>query len=174
MSEGHNKPARWILSFADLLSVILCFFVLMYSMSQPNDKIVEKYDNNSTNQASINTSPNNQNIKIAKTDINLSTSYLMNVIAEKANRDSDLQQLNLSQKGENIVISLTETQFNSQLAPKLSALLKPISNDIFLFTSDLDKSYDVANILKQNYMDKNITIIESPNRKGKIDFVIYP
>jgi flagellar motor protein MotB len=174
MSEDFNKPARWMLSFADLLSVILCFFVLMYSMSIPNQEAKEKYDNNSTNPANLETSNKQKNVTLTKTDINLSTSYLMNVISEKANRDEDLKKLNLSAVGENIVISLTEAEFTTQLAPKIAALLKPISNDIFLFTGNLDKSYDVANTLKQNYMEKDIALIESPKHKGRIDFVIYP
>jgi hypothetical protein len=143
-------------------------------MSIPKDKDLGEYNNDSKNPISQKTTQRNTKVELTKTDINLSTSYLMNVLTEKTNRDADLKKLTLTAEDENIIISLPESDFNDQLAPKLAAVLKPISNDISLFTGKLDMSYKIASILKQNDMDKNIAIMESAPRKGKIDFVIYP
>ncbi len=171
MSSAQTQP-RWILSFADLLSVILTFFVLIYSMSIPPDH--NELNRSGETDFSLKSSPPPLDAKLARTDEDLATSYLYQVITEKAKRDKDLSALKYSLAGEDIVISLNANEFTPVYERKLASFLKTIENDIRIYTGNLTFSHNVAVKLRKSGLNKNITYLENPELDSKIDIIIYP
>src|SRR5689334_18096908 len=81
----ETGPPRWMMSFADLMSVILTFFVLIFSMSAPAAKSSAEVNLTGSEEAAFSVDRGNvqTKIKTAVTDQDLSTNYIADIIKER-------------------------------------------------------------------------------------------
>jgi hypothetical protein len=166
----ESPPAnnRWIISFADLLSIILAFFVLIFSSLQTNIKPTTQ--KNSGIAASPNTQLNNVEIASPKEKYNLD--YLKNVISEKLNSDPDLSSVNLNTSSNRIILEMKESSLDNNLTKKLSEVIK--NNNFVIYTSSLDKSSEIRKNFEQYLPEKRINFFASDVYLGKITLAIKP
>lgn len=170
-------PPRWMLSFADLMSVLLTFFVLLFSMSVPPESQDQKQnDLKNTGDAafSLKTAPLDTKIKIAKTDQALSTNYISDVIRNRMVDHPELAKANIEADDVKLTISISANEFTDEYAANLADILKSLTNRTSVYSSVIDQSKAVVEKLQQFGLDRNISFYESHDKSGKIDIVIYP
>ncbi len=172
-----SGPPRWMMSFADLMSVILTFFVLLFSMSVPPHS-KDKIDNNMSKTAeatfAVSKTEVETNIKTAKTDQGMSTNYLTDVIKNKIAISPELAKARLVPDDEKLAISIKPTEFDDAYAKGMAGILKTLDNRVAIYSVNLDQSRAVMKKLQENGLEKNISFLESQDASGKIDIVIYP
>ena len=172
-----GAPPRWMISFADLMSVILTFFVLLFSMAAPPSTEDQK-DNGleKTEEAafSVNKGTNDTNIKTARTDQDLSTNYLADVIQNRMATYPELAKAKLEATDDKLSISITASEFNDEYAANMAQILKSLDNKAAIYSAVLDQSKAVVEKLQEKDVEKNIAFYESKDMAGKIDIIIYP
>lgn len=176
MSSSSPTQPRWIISFADLLSVILAFLVLSYSMSLPPNKETTGFDKKEgDNVFSVKKSETETkvNIDLGSGD-DLSTNYLYQITEKKIKNDAELSsKLKLQSVGDSLVITLSASNYIA-LAPKLTQMLKNIKNDIWIYSNNLQTSRRAYEELQKKGFDKTITYVEKEMPDHRIDIVIHP
>ncbi len=126
----------WMLTFADLLSLILTFFVLMYSMSaleqkewyQVKQSLFQRL--NPDQRLDITPATAKKTLEALDTHRALDLDYLSNVIAEKISNTPELSEIRIQQLGDRLVISLVDDALFEQGSSRLS--VKAISLMFFL------------------------------------------
>lgn len=136
--KPKNPPLGpiWMLTFADLLSLILTFFVLMYSMSaleqqqwyQVKQSFFQRL--NPDQRLDITPATAKKTLAILDTHRALDLDYLSNVIAEKIGNTPELSEIRLQHLGDRLVISLVDDALFEQGSSRLS--VKAISLMFFL------------------------------------------
>jgi len=173
--QSNTQQPQWMLSFADLMSLILTFFVLIYSMGKPihKDNI---YDDD--RKTVVNANPDNKrnSVHIQRTDENMSTNYLLNVVQTKFDADPTLSKFKVGTEDDKIVIEINRNVFDPQSQLKLANVLRTIDNDTKIFSSKIDTSFEVSNKFTTNGLNKKMDILAShkiidPNLTK---VVIYP
>lgn len=120
IKEPEKPSDAWMLTFADLVSLIITFFVLLYSMSairldqwqevkkslstKLNPRLIEKVEE-----------PVKPEKKVTKIDLNTATDleYLRAIIYEKILSSGVLNRVEISTLDDRIVISLSDDTFAS-------------------------------------------------------------
>ena len=167
--ESLPTNNRWIISFADLLSIILAFFVLIFSSLQTNIKPTAP--KNSGVAASPNTQLNNS-VETTNPKEKYNLDYLKNVISEKLNSDPDLSSVTVSTNSTRLLLEMKESSVDSNLTKKLSEVIK--SNNFVIYSSDLDKSSETRKKFEQYLPEKKINFFASDAYSGKITIAIKP
>lgn len=174
----ETRPKRiWLLSFTDLISLIVCFFVMMYAMSEPQleqfRKISSAFEDelaivHPTQERSYQGAPlhmgDEENISLPrqqyKTGLNIN--YLSQVVAQKRTEVPALKDLTLSVKGGEIILDIpvsavyvdaAMTTLRPAALRALGGLFGGIPNDIqvVLNVKDTDiQTYQKA--LRQGFM----------------------
>lgn len=172
----NTGPPRWMLSFADLLSVILSFFVLIYSMSKPPDHHIPNAGDARTSKAPFSVTRHNSSsqIGLSSTDQDLSTNYLYDIIKEKVAMHNEQAKMQIISEADRLVISTKNEDFDDNVAIHMATIIKGMSNRVEIYSDNIDHSYSILKMLQQNGMDKNINFFASNDSQGKIDIVVYP
>ncbi len=178
----------WILTFTDLVSLLLTFFVMMFAMATP-PKL--------TNEPNISvvrglTAPSSAVLSQRFLERSVNLDYLYHVLSSNS-KQIDKTRLHLSP--DKLVISLPAglSFDNAELSLSgeekaqilsLGFLLNNLSNKIAVQTSadlsDMEKavgySAQVANLLKQGGYKDAVPVYAHPTSKvtGQIDIIIYP
>ena len=171
-------PPRWMLSFADLMSVILTFFVLLFSLSVPPSSKVDqdnKLTGNSEAAFSVKHAKSFNGVQAAVTDKDLSTNYLADILKNRMATYPELAKAKLEQtENDNLTISIAANEFSDEYAANMALVLKPLTNKVAIYTAALDQSKAVVDKMQQKGLDRNISYFESHDIPGRIDIVIYP
>ena len=143
-------------------------------MSLPPDKIINDHDKQGYYAFSLKPMEQDTNVIVSKTDQELSTNYLYQVMEKQISADSEMAaKFRLRPVGDNLIMTISIADYLN-LAPKLAKLLKPIKNEIWLYSSNLAVSKKAYDKLVQNGYDKKITFLEADITKTQIDIVIFP
>ena len=173
-SETQSTQPRWILSFADLLSVILSFLVLAYSMALPTNTKPVVFHKDDSSAISALSSSYKEKVDITRNDQVLSANYLYQIMSKKIAEDPELApKLTLKSEGDSLIITI-QTHDYMDAAAKLVQLLKVAKNDIWIYSSNLDISRQAYEELKKRGFDNNVTIMDSEMPNTQIDIVIHP
>ena len=174
MSSSASTQPRWILSFADLLSVVLSFLVLAYSMSLPANTKKTEFNKSGAGSFSLMSGEHKENIAIAKNSADLSTNYLYQVMEKKIAQDPALApNITLRSQGDSLVMTMKVSSF-IDIAPRLAQMLKVVKNDIWIYSSSIDNSYRAYSALAKSGFTKNLTFVETDMPNTQIDIVIHP
>ena len=124
ISADPGVSSSWMISFADLLSLILTFFILIYSMSSVENQMWQKYKSQLTQKFEsdffINIVDRKPELSIERVEVEYGkdTQYLFAVINDKL---KNIQDNNSSIKttllDDKVVISLIEPSFYQQTDP---------------------------------------------------------
>lgn len=174
MSSPSPTQPRWILSFADLLSVVLSFLVLSYSMQLPPKADATALEKNGGNVFSLSKENANDNIRIAAPDNDLDTNYLYKITQKRIGNDSELSaKLKLRTDGDSLSITVNTNDFPA-LAPKLAQLLKVIQNNIRIYSASIDTSRHAYEALKDRGFDQDVMFMEKNMTVSQLEIVIHP
>lgn len=173
-SSAPSSQPRWILSFADMLSVVLSFLVLAYSMSLPAQKKERFFGKEGGGAFSVHDSRHSEDIAIAQNNQDLSTNYLQQVTEKKIKANPELvNKIVLKAQGDSLVMTVDTNDFIS-VAPSLTQMLKVMKNDIWIYAANIDTCRNAYNELNKNGFSKNVTLIQSDLAKTQIDIVVHP
>ncbi len=98
--ENNNSDNKWVIAFSDLISLILTFFVLIFSMSTLDDQA--KWEDiasslsqklNPEKETTYTEASENYNIDRVENSLTKELTYLKSVITDKFNDNKDLLQL---------------------------------------------------------------------------------
>ena len=168
-------PPRWMISFADLMSVILTFFVLLFSMSSPpksSEELDNKLKGNSEAPYSAQSDNLKSKIKTARTDQDLSTNYLADVIENRVATYPELANSRITAGDDRLTISIAAAEFNDKFAANIAEILTSLNNRSAIYSENLDQSHAVVEKLQQSGLERNIAYFEGHDMQGKIDIVV--
>ena len=164
---------RWMLSFADLLSCILAFFVLLFSVSVPDEVKHNEYKKPIEAAYAVKKTTVVTNVQLARTDEDLSTNYLYDVMKEKIGAYPELKTVVLTPSPTELSMVVDVATFKKS-APQMAAVLHAIPNRVEIYSADLDVSGKALEILNRFDLNKKIIYFEDRNLEHKIDIVVYP
>ncbi len=147
--ENGEKTGAWMLTFTDLVSLLLTFFVMLFSMSTVQ---IDKWDAITDSLSTTLNPEKNETVATATADYNISTvfrqrainlEYLQAVLAEKVEKDDILGRSMIQLLDDRLLISLPgDLLFASgskNLSPraqetmlKLGDVLRHVSNQIVI------------------------------------------
>ena len=176
MITSHEEPAigrsQWMLSFADLLSLILTFFVLIFSMANPMQQtniFSHEYDSLINQESDINFSE----IKIERYDSSISTDYLEGIIKDKLLQDEILQNIGVRTDHNKLIFSVPSLQISDELMYSLSDLLRVYDKRIHVYSVNLEFSKTIAEQLQENGITDGLGFYEQQDIKDRVDVIIY-
>lgn len=146
--ESPPPPAQWMISFADLLSLILTFFVLLYSISALDkakwEKIAESISKEMTTQPKVSTTNNPTTLSIRKIKVPeaVNLDYLSSILKDKLRDAKKLKgKFRTTLEPDRLVISLPQNAFssaNAKLDESLKEQLDIISNVLYAVGNHVD------------------------------------
>lgn len=115
-SGGHNRTI-WLISFTDLMSLLLAFFVLMYSMSEPEAQRWTGLSKALTSARSTATSPSGAapepkaafNAAAVETQSAINLDYLGALLRTQTGANPDLAAVDVRREDDRVVIGLPGT-----------------------------------------------------------------
>ena len=125
-SECTENNSSWLLTLADLLSLILTFFVLTYSMSSLEEPIWEKVRKSLTQQLSPNyvdmpdSKPSEKTFQYIDSKEALNLDYLYAILSTKIHNETALKEIRLARYPDRIIISLPSSTMFAVGKSKLS------------------------------------------------------
>ncbi|MBN66885.1 MAG: chemotaxis protein MotB [Rickettsiales bacterium] len=137
--EDNQPNNAWMISFADLLSLLLTFFVLLFSMSTIEinqwQKLIESLSQRLNPSREINVIAPAEERSINKIEVKIATDldYLHTILTEKLLASGALNQdVTLRRLDDRVVISLaSDALFRSgsaDLSPKADAIMKGVGD----------------------------------------------
>ena len=113
--EEEEETSLWLVTFTDAMALMLTFFVLLYSMSEPSVEDWEEINDGLNRYFGKEVSPEwyegpQDNIDIQKLDFSkaLNLNYLGSIIADVVEKHDDLKNVTLFPQGQNLIISLPQ------------------------------------------------------------------
>ncbi len=109
--DEEGAPSLWLITFTDVMALMLTFFVLLYSMSTPNEEDWEKMSDalnqNFSKFDGAQWNAGAQEINIEKLDFNeaLNLHYLKALMAELIEQDQRLQGVTLIGQKDRLIVS---------------------------------------------------------------------
>jgi chemotaxis protein MotB len=113
--EEEEEASLWLVTFTDAMALMLTFFVLLYSMSEPTVEDWKEINDGINRYFGKEQSPEwyegpQDNIDIQKLDFSkaLNLNYLGSIIADVVDKHDDLKNVTLFPQGQNLIISLPQ------------------------------------------------------------------
>ena len=179
--EESSKTTVWLVSFTDVVALMLTFFVLIFSMSSPavdtlNEQVSVMQKNSNTEMGAPGYAGSMAQLELSREikSSALSLSYPESLLQDKLVRIQDenirLKELKLIRTKSNLFISVPGTlirQKKEELRP-LSDMLSRLSNDIVIyapanpakrtFAQSLMKAASLAKILNELGYPRKIAV----------------
>lgn len=164
---------KWMFSFADLLSLILTFFVLIYSMADPMQLTnILKNDNNSA--IALERGNEETKIKLSLPKNLIDDDYLMQVFADKIANDEGMQIFKTKTENDRFYISTKAELIKPTSTQALFETISRFDNDKKIVAGTLDIARNFALELKKYGKIENLSYFEKSELADKIEVIIYP
>jgi len=160
MSEQNAGPPVWLISFTDVIALMLTFFVLLYAMSSPDETKWEKkigvtaqafaQNSGARNQAGSDEGVNLSRLSYAQAE---NLDYLSALFEEmQATKDGDMS---ITRKGNYLLLSFEKRKINNnKFFNELTPILKSLDNQITLMvSSDLKGGFSLMQSLGERLKD---------------------
>lgn len=119
--EEEEETSLWLVTFTDAMALMLTFFVLLYSMSEPSVEDWKEINDGINRYFGREVSPEwyegpQDTVDITKLDFSkaLNLNYLGSIIAEVVDKHDDLKNVTLFPQGQNLIVSLPQDLLFSQ------------------------------------------------------------
>jgi len=164
--------SQWMVSFADLLSLILTFFVMIYSMTDPIEitKPSEIY-NSSFN---FDEESKNLQVKLASEQDNMNNEYVMDIIKHKITNEDDMKNFAVKIVNDNLTVSSPKDELTPLALKAVYDTISPLSSKTSINANNLVDARAVAYKFHELGMKDNIAYFEDNNLQNKIEIVVYP
>lgn len=173
MPETESGSPQWMVSFADLLSLILTFFVLIYSMANPmqmTNIFKNQYNSVLQNESDIIFSE----IEMETDSAVNSSAYLKNIFKNKIGGDKELQALGINSKDGKFFISVPFGSLTDGRIEKIADFIRPFEREKHIYASQLDNSKIIADKLERLGVSDGLGFYQKPGLQDRIDIIIYP
>lgn len=167
----HN-PNKWMLSFADLLSLVLTFFVLIYAMADPIQFTNQHIDTNNS-AISFQLGEDKEKIKL-KNEVLVDNKYLKNVIQNKIANDEGMELFKTKTSGGNLIISSDISNLTPLSIKALQDTLKATNADIRFVAGTLKDAQLVAYKFTEAGMKNKVSYYEESRLQSMVDIIVYP
>ena len=147
---GHGKSPSWMITFVDLVSLLLAFFVMMYSMTTPNAPRWQEFTAAMRSVfVSTNTrEPPKPNAETAlqpeRARRGLDVGYLRRVLEETLARAPDLRTALLRERGGFLILSLPSDAFFATGAAEVTDRGRRALFELALTLSNIKNRVDVV------------------------------
>lgn len=168
-----SKPAvssnQWMLSFADLLSLILTFFVLIYSMANPIQQ-TNIFKNNFDSLKHQESDINFADIKVERFATEISSEYLDNIF--ETTQNPALKNLRTSSKANKFIISIPLNKIDDKMIQQIAETIRVFDKRKHIYSNNLDFSKKIADQLRTNGVNSGLGFYEDRLIEDRIDIVI--
>lgn len=149
-ASGGNAP--WLNTFADLMNLLLCFFVLLFAMSDVNGEKFEKISISMTNALGIfdgggTAIGEGQLISSGMTQLNNLDEYFSNM-GEKSQKSDSEEITDDSASGGDIKINEQNKQEVEEAKAKLAQEMEKLSGAMYDQVSDLTDKYNLGDYVE--------------------------
>ncbi len=144
MTPNENNKSAWLLTFADLLSLILTFFVLLYSMSSLKEEAWREVSQSLSQRLNPDfiivkepsTRTAEKGVERIEEQQAINLDYLEAVLKDKMKNKEELKGVTLLRNDDRIILSLASDLFfesgsavlQPQVMPAISALINMLSS----------------------------------------------
>lgn len=168
-----NNSQKWMLTFADLLSLILTFFVLIYSMADPI-QFTNTYNEDFNSSKLFEVDNNESKIQLGIEKNVVDNSYMQNIFQNKIGNEQDLKNLKTKIDNDKFVVFASKETIDDKTLLAFYQTVKSFDNQIRIIAQDLNDSHNIAHKLQQLGMTNNLGYFEDNNLQNTIEIVIYP
>ena len=113
--DSEGSTSLWLITFTDIMALMLTFFVLLYSMSAPEEEQWDSVTKGITNQitktySAPQSAGQQREINISKIDFSKAQSlqYLNSVLGNAIEKDEALKNITLIQQEDSLIVSIPE------------------------------------------------------------------
>lgn len=117
--DGHQP--LWLITFADLIGLLLVFFVLLFSMSSLEQGKLQRLAQGLSGAASSDADALNRQLPDPQVQEGRDPGYLTSLIRAKFENDPVLQKLSVTGFGDRAIITLTVADLTAAIGPKAVA-----------------------------------------------------
>lgn len=171
------KPAssnnRWLISFADLISLILTFFVMLYSMTDPV-QIIPKPTKKFNSSIEFEESGKNSQVKLQTQPGNVDNEYMESIIRDKIANDDDMKKLQVKIIDDKLTIYSSIDVLTDATIKAIYDTLSPLAASTGVVASNLTKARAVAYKFNKVGMEEELSYFEDNNLQNNVKILVYP
>jgi chemotaxis protein MotB len=180
--QGAGEPPAWMLTFADLVSLLICFFVLLYSMKSVDETIWKKISGSfagalNYSQKFKQVNPNNDSTTESERMVESDgMEYIQSILATKFDRegllefvtfrqDTETQELHIKVTGDVMFIndSAEITEKGEQIISFITETIQYLEHKVEIASY---VAYDPQGLAMQNSMMRSLSVRDYIQRKG--------
>lgn len=168
-----DNPNKWLFSFADLISLILTFFILIFSMAEPiqlTNQYTEGYNSPIAMQKDINGSK----IRLAQIDDTIDNQYVESIIRNKIANENEMRKLNVKIIDDKLTIYAHKNIFTPEAIQAIYDTITPLSSATAVVAGRLAEARAVAYKLNNVGMTENLSYSEDKNLQNNVKIIVYP
>lgn len=167
----HN-PNKWMLSFADLLSLVLTFFVLIFAMAEPI-QFTNEYENTNNSSIAFVIGKDDSKITLEK-EVAIDNNYLQDVLTNKILNDEGMESFSTKIREGKLVIFGTNENLNDISIEALYNTIKDVEGEMRFVAKDLSTAKSVAYKFMAVGMKNHISYFANKDLQNKVEIIIYP
>lgn len=180
--QGAGEPPAWMLTFADLVSLLICFFVLLYSMKSVDETIWKKISGSfagalNYSQKFKQVNPNNDSTTESERMVESDgMEYIQSILATKFDRegliefvtfkqDTETQELHIKVTGDVMFIndSAEITEKGEQIISFITETIQYLEHKVEIASY---VAHDPQGLAMQNSMMRSLSVRDYIQRKG--------
>ncbi len=167
----HN-PNKWMLSFADLLSLVLTFFVLIFAMAKPI-QFTNEYKENYNSSIQFEQGDEESQIKLAQ-EVAVEDEYLLSIILNKIENDEGMEEFSAMLENDKLTLQIANKDLTEAAATALYNTIKSTASETWLIASSLGSAKKAAYLLKNTGMKRKISYYSDKSLQNIVKIIVYP
>ena len=152
IQENDFRNSAWLIIFADLLALLIAFFVMLHSMSTPKNVSFQAMSNNLSEQ-NISISKDNKNTNVSEKKVilpmvsekdNFALSYIKNILTEHFDKNNSLQNAVFWTQKDSLVFSLSHKILFEKQSGKISKKGGETLSSLAMILNNIDAEIEVC------------------------------
>lgn len=145
-----NSPQAWLITFTDIMALMLTFFVLLFSMSVPDEGLFDQSlsktldANKFLGHRNFAGDQDSQSISTSKVAAGLDLGYLSSLIQQAGADNPSMQKVNIIRNANNLVLVLPEDVAFESGRAELSVEANDVLRDIAGVLANVDNQITVV------------------------------
>lgn len=168
-----DNPNRWMFSFADLLSLILTFFILIFSMADPI-QLTNQYRKDFNSPVAFQDGSKESQITIASDQNVIDSDYLALIIKDKTRKDDGMKAFQISTSDESLILTTNKTSINDLSIQAIYDSFKPLPCKISVVANSYENSRAIAQKLHDIGLNENLSYFRDKQLGDDVKVIVYP